>query len=59
MPRLTKYARSRAVLLRSKGFTVKKIHCSSTVVRLKEDGVTVSSRSLFELFAKGIKELES
>ena len=35
MPRLTKDARSRAVLLRSKGFTVKKIE-----ERLKEDSVT-------------------
>ena len=47
MTRLAKTTRTRAVLLRSKGFTVKRIQ-----ERLKEDGVLVSSRALFKLFAK-------
>ena len=47
MTRLAKTARTRAVLLRSKGFTVKRIQ-----ERLKEDGVLVSSTALFKFFAK-------
>ena len=47
MPRLTKEARTRAIRLRSSGYTVKKIK-----ERLKEDGDDVSSRALFKLFSK-------
>lgn len=47
MPRLSKETRSRVVLLRSKGFSVGKIR-----KRLEEDGIHVSRRALFKLFAK-------
>lgn len=47
MPRLSRETRSRVVLLKSKGFSVKRIE-----ERLKEDGICVSRRSLFKLFAK-------
>ena len=47
MPRLSQETRSRVVLLGKKGFSVRQIR-----ERLKEDGVVISRRALFKLFAK-------
>ena len=47
MPRLSKETRSRVVLLKGKGFSAARIK-----KRLEEDGIFVSRRALFKLFAK-------